>query len=235
MSKVCQICGKPSGMYPICRNCFALKAQGKVVKCDQCGKWHLVGSPCDCIPAVSKPVSEPAPEKSAGEPPTPKCIVCGKDSNGYLFCKSCFFKYRNKSLLLKVTGCREIEILDESYEGLYVCRDGHVVKSKSERDIDNYFFENKIAHAYEKALTIDGETFHPDFFLPEKRIYVEHWGYDESNAEYTRMKQYKLAKYEAARITLICTHEKTDAKDMEAALDRKLARFEEGRINYLDD
>ncbi len=222
-------------MYPICRECFTLKDTGKVVKCDKCGKWHLVETPCNCLSSAPEPAAPESRGEAAEAQPVQKCIICGKPSSGYLFCKSCFFKYRNKSLLLKVTGCRDVEILDESYEGLYVCRDGHVVKSKSERDIDNYFFENKIAHAYEKALVIDGETFHPDFFLPEKRIYIEHWGYDESNAEYTRMKQYKLAKYKEAAITLVCTHEKTDAKDMEAALDRKLSKYTEGVINYLDE
>ncbi|WP_251548305.1 hypothetical protein [Pumilibacter intestinalis] len=163
------------------------------------------------------------------------CIVCGTESNGYLFCRTHYNKYKNKTLLLKITKCSEIEILDESYEGIYICRDGHVVKSKSEREIDNYLFSNKIAHAYEKALTIDGETFHPDFYLPELKVYIEHWGYDESNYEYTRTKNYKIEKYRKKGITLICTHEKTDTKDIEATLDRKLESYEEGKINFLDE
>lgn len=164
--------------------------------------------------------------------PKKKCLLCNNDSGEYLFCKSCFNKYRNKTLLLKITVTKDqqLELLDESYEGLYVCKDGHVVKSKSERDIDNYFFEHKIAHAYEKALTIKGEIFHPDFYLPELDLYLEHWGYDESNVEYTKRKEYKIPKYKEKGITLICTYEK-DMKDVETSLDIKLDTYKKGEIN----
>lgn len=36
--KVCQICGTPSGMYPLCKEHLQLKNEGKVVKNDE-GKW----------------------------------------------------------------------------------------------------------------------------------------------------------------------------------------------------
>ena len=49
MAKNCVICGKPSGNYMFCFACNKLKDEGKVVKCETCGKWHLTSSPCDCI------------------------------------------------------------------------------------------------------------------------------------------------------------------------------------------
>lgn len=227
MRKICEICGNPSGMYPLCPACFKLRDEGKIEKCSVCGKWHKINEPCNC---KEQKKEEPIVKN---EEPHHGCILCGKDANEFLFCKSCYQKYKNKSLLLKINKCTEIEILDESYEGLYTCKDGHVVKSKSEREIDNYFFDHKIAHAYEKALEIDGEDFHPDFYLPEKKIYLEHWGYDESNSEYTKIKKYKLEKYKKEGITLICTYEKYDAKDIEFALDKKLKNYKEGEINFL--
>ncbi|ODS41821.1 MAG: hypothetical protein MSIBF_00130 [Candidatus Altiarchaeales archaeon IMC4] len=36
---VCQICGEKSGFYPLCRECFKLRDEGKVTKCQECGKW----------------------------------------------------------------------------------------------------------------------------------------------------------------------------------------------------
>ena len=48
MGKTCAICGKPSGMYPLCREHLKMKAEGKVVKCEDCGVWHLIDEPCDC-------------------------------------------------------------------------------------------------------------------------------------------------------------------------------------------
>ena len=164
-----------------------------------------------------------------------KCLLCDNDSGEYMFCRTCFSQYRNKTLLLKVTidNNQKIELLNESYEGIYVCKDGHVVKSKSERDIDNYLFEHKIAHAYEKALPINGEIFKPDFYLPDLDVYIEHWGYDETNIEYTRRKEYKITKYIEKGITLICTYEATDMKDVETSLEIKLDTYKKGEINFL--
>lgn len=46
MAKTCVICGKPSGMYPLCREHLQMKADGKVIKCEDCGTWHLANEPC---------------------------------------------------------------------------------------------------------------------------------------------------------------------------------------------
>lgn len=36
---VCQICGAKSGYYPLCKNCFKLRDEGKITKCKDCGIW----------------------------------------------------------------------------------------------------------------------------------------------------------------------------------------------------
>ena len=123
-----------------------------------------------------------------------------------------------------------MELLDENYEGRYTCKDGHIVKSKSEREIDNYLFEHNIPHAYEKALpygATDKEVLHPDFYLPnylgeKQHVYMEHWGYNENNIQYIQTKKFKMPIYEKLGITLICTNEKNDMADIDTVLDRKL-------------
>ena len=130
MGKICEVCGKPSGMYPLCKDCFKLKEENKVEKCENCGKWHLTEEPC-C--EVRKERTE---EKTNNFEPFDTdydrnyesvCIICGKEANGYLFCKDCFYKYKDKSILLKVTNCEEIElcqVLDNHEEGLiHKCED----------------------------------------------------------------------------------------------------------------
>ncbi|MFW9807602.1 MAG: NUDIX hydrolase N-terminal domain-containing protein, partial [Candidatus Thorarchaeota archaeon] len=42
----CQICGKKSGYYPLCAEHFQMRDQGLVVKCKDCGKWHLKAEGC---------------------------------------------------------------------------------------------------------------------------------------------------------------------------------------------
>lgn len=167
---------------------------------------------------------------------------CNRINDGLLFCSGCYYKYKNKEILVKITNCSNVELLDESYEGRYTCKDGHIVKSKSERDIDNYLFEHGISHAYEKELpygSTEKEVLNPDFFLPNylgpgNHVYIEHWGYNENNIQYTKTKKFKMPIYEKLQITLVCTYEKTDMGRIDTVLDRKLNKqfIEIGRINY---
>lgn len=43
---VCQICGKKSGYYPLCAEHFRMRDDGLVIKCKECGKWHLKAEGC---------------------------------------------------------------------------------------------------------------------------------------------------------------------------------------------
>ena len=47
---VCQVCGEKSGFYPLCRDCFKLRDEGKITKCSECGKWKKGDKPLcyDC-------------------------------------------------------------------------------------------------------------------------------------------------------------------------------------------
>lgn len=323
MAKQCQICGKNSGMYPLCTDHFRMRDEGLVAKCEHCGKWYLTEEGCECqrpkfteLPlegfdtcvvcgastngkafcyscwrerdeeemleilnsgkyyepdedeeedeedeeeaVIEVEEVEKAEESAATENADSaqhrtiiidpknrsKCIVCGIHTDGLLFCGACYRKYSKKSLLFRISNCREIDLLEADYEGRYTCKDGHVVKSKSEREIDNYLFEHGIPHAYEHALPYgarESDVLHPDFFLPDflgkgKHVYIEHWGYDEHNLHYTKTKKFKMQIYQQLGITLVCTFEKTDMGNIDATLDRKLNPLfiQEGQINFDD-
>ena len=245
--------------YGLCAEHSKQFNNNEIEKCPDCGKWHRTNEICSC--KIDKhnqqQVEKDKVEKTKIDfddiaPPTflknnthkendnyteqkeNKCLLCDNNSGKYLFCKECFSKYHGKTLLLKITVDKnqKLELLNESYEGVYTCKDGHIVKSKSERDIDNYLFEHKIAHAYEKALVLENGavTLKPDFYLKDKDLYIEHWGYDESNKEYTTRKEYKLPLYKKAGITLIQTTEK-DMQDVETSLEIKLKTYKKGEIN----
>ena len=230
MAKTCDVCGAPSGMYPLCWDCNTLKAEGKVIKDEKTGKW--IKPQEKKIPKTEHQIKQISPEDDE-EDFNLKCIICSNDSYKYFFCKECYHKYKNKTLLLKVTdGCKNIKLLDESWEGTYVCDDGHVVKSKAEREIDNYLYNRNIKHAYEPEEIIQGIKTHPDFYLPDKNAYIEHWGYDDNNIEYTKTKKQKLELYRQAGFTIICTYEKSDSKNISAALNYKIRDFKPGIINF---
>lgn len=249
----CPICGKPTNVYMgnarkdgLCREHGKMANAGEIKQCPDCGKWNKTDEDCECkqvkeekntkeyivTPKQKQNDREDKKEEIFTEQKENKCLLCDNDSGKYLFCKTCFAEYHGKTLLLKITCDKnqKLELLNESYEGVYTCKDGHIVKSKSERDIDNYLFEHKIAHAYEKPLVIGSEVFKPDFYLQDQDVYIEHWGYDESNKEYTKRKEYKLPKYEQKGITLIQTNEK-DMQDVETSLELKLSNYQRGKIN----
>ena len=175
--------------------------------------------------------SEPTEEEKAEKTEIP-CLICGEDAGEYHFCHSCFNKYKDHDIIIRISKCKEATVEERYAEGQrYVCKDGHIVRSKSERDIDNYLFDNRIFHVYEKKFDVDGEdTIKPDFYLPQKDIYIEHWGLDSE--KYQKEKQYKLNVYRKHNVTVICTYE-DDMDDFEFNIKRKLNNFKYNEINYL--
>lgn len=230
---ICPICGEPTNVYMgnarkdrLCRKHGKMANAGEIEQCPDCGKWHNTNEICDCKKQKDDN------ERIIGK----NCLDCGAPCNGYFFCKKCYYKYRNKSVILKITNCSEIEILESGYESKITCDDGHPVKSQQEAMIDNYLFGHNIRHIYEKPFPIDENSehdLHPDFYLPELDIYIEHFGIT-GNKKYEETKEYKLPLYRKAGITLICTTGK-DINNLSANLERKLKFYKKGEINYLDE
>lgn len=42
----CKVCGSESGKYQLCKKCYYLSKDGKLSKCEKCGKWHQADVPC---------------------------------------------------------------------------------------------------------------------------------------------------------------------------------------------
>lgn len=238
----CPICGQPTRVYM--GNARKDLLCGKHADELKAGKIEVNEKGLFIEKATGKVLNkgyvEPKEEKPAPEQKgVAKCIACGKETKpGFLFCVSCYKKYADKKLLVEINKCKDITILDDSYEGKFTCTDGHVVKSKSEMIIDNWLFEHGIPHAYEKKLPIDANEshdLHPDFCLPGYRddpddVYIEYWGYNESNKEYTKSKNYKMKVYKQLKVTVICLEEK-DIMDINASMSRKLKFYKKGTIN----
>lgn len=59
------------------------------------------------------------------------------------------------------------------------------VKSYGEMDIANFLMQNGIQYIYEHPYEVDTRTseygqYHPDFYLPDYKIYIEYWGINRS-------------------------------------------------------
>lgn len=82
---------------------------------------------------------------------------------------------------------------------------GETVKSKGEKQIADYFFENGINYTYENRAETTNSAFSkkiskPDFYLPDYDVYVEYWGlidtgdYDVRN-KYREDMEWKKRRY----------------------------------------
>lgn len=96
--------------------------------------------------------------------------------------------------LLSEYCIEEPKIFYQKYESIYVCEDGHKVKSKIEREIDNYLYRQGIIHSYEPQYkSLDGKVYYPDFYLPNYNLYIEYFG--RRDLEYVEKANRKIANY----------------------------------------
>ena len=95
---------------------------------------------------------------------------------------------------------------------------GEIVKSWSEKQIADYFFENRIKYTYEdqaktQVSAFRGEISHPDFYLPDYQVYVEFWGSIDvgdlkERKRYRADMDWKKPQYANNGIKLICPRNK---------------------------
>lgn len=156
--------------------------------------------------------------------PNLTCIICGEPSNGKHFCKACYFKYKDRSVDLRITHCTDTEILDEYGNLTYKCNDGRKVRSRAEKIISDELFNLKVLSVYEETVnyyTNQGEIIelHPDFYLPQYDMYIE---YNElKNKPYLKNKEQTQRMYKELNKQVIIMSEK-DLEDVKKYLKQLL-------------
>jgi len=83
----------------------------------------------------------------------------------------------------------------------YTTLEGTRVRSKSEQYIADWFYRHNIKYVYEPELNIKDFTFHPDFYVPEADLYIEHI----SNKSAPTKKKEEQFKY--GKLLLVKTYE----------------------------
>ncbi len=76
----CQICGEYSGYFPLCKKCNELKTEGKIVKCETCGKYYYANTECACE------------KKKSSTKTNSSCIVCGEKAPNGSLCRDCYYE-----------------------------------------------------------------------------------------------------------------------------------------------
>ena len=145
------------------------------------------------------------------------CLGCKQPTEREYFCSFCENKFKDKTITIKFINGQPAPP-QITYENKNIkCADGHIVKSKSEAMIDDFLYRHKILHAYEPALETNNSPIHPDFYLPELNLYLEHHGIN-NNPLYDAMNTYKEPFFKGR---LIVTTEE-DLNDIETNLIKKL-------------
>ena len=67
--------------------------------------------------------------------------------------------------------------------------DGTKVRSKSEQYIADWFYRHSIKYEYEPLLNVKDFSFHPDFYIPDANLYIEHVS-DKSYATRSKEEQF---------------------------------------------
>ena len=106
--------------------------------------------------------------------------------------KSQSYYYTNKNYTTKTKTQTDYR---QQHPKPFRCKSGLEVRSKSEREIADFFFENDIKFIYES------EYFHPytkrkaipDFYLPRYNLYIEYFG--RSDEKYIQSREEKIKMY----------------------------------------
>lgn len=188
----CEVCGDDSYGKPLCRNCYEMSMEGLLTKCETCGKWKEDDKP---------------------------------------LCYDCWLKSKNIKTNIKITENKnkpQIKYTQQNFrekfkEGLKVrTKHGLYVRSRIERTIAEFLTDNGIIVQYEPTLILDGQEFHPDFFIQAIGVYLEHWGSDESG--YIEVRRKKEEIYKKYNVKYISTDE-SDVDNIYDKLKIELSRY----------
>ncbi|WP_299084539.1 glycerol kinase [uncultured Paraglaciecola sp.] len=107
-------------------------------------------------------------------------------------------------------------------QAIYSATDGHKLRCKAEKLIDNWLYMAEIVHAYERKLPI-AEDIYCDFYIPTGNVYIEYWDNDD-DPKYLARKEIKHAIYKKYGLKLIELHPE-DVQNLDDILPRLLLKF----------
>ncbi len=102
-------------------------------------------------------------------------------------------------------------------------KDGTWVQSDGERRIAEILAAENIRYRYDERFRIlDGYAIRPDFYLPERDIYIEYWGMDTADYKIGMFKKQKLYQQQGKKLVSL---EPADKPRMREILMGKLERL----------
>lgn len=216
----CPICGNPTNIYMghvrkdgLCKK-HAIEANaGKIIQCPDCKSWYNKNETCKCKTDKEIRINK-------------KCLLCGTETeNGNLFCKEHYFKYKDKAITVVIKNLKEFNIIDEYGNRDVKTANGMFVRSQQEKIIYDELYNRGIRVEYEHTIFYKDENnetkpLHPDFFLPDYNLFIEHWGYENTkDKKYKETKDFKEKIYKSQGFMIAGTTSE-DIKDIKTAIDK---------------
>lgn len=109
----------------------------------------------------------------------------------------------------------------KTFDAKFRTQSGHFVRSRAEVIVADWLYANDVMFAYEKRLPIVEEVY-SDFFIKEKRIFIEVWGLEDT--KYLERKAVKIDLYAKNGFNLIGLSDK-DIENIDDFLPLKLAQM----------
>lgn len=164
-----------------------------------------------------------------------KCIYCKEKISKPFLCKRCYDFLEGSKLQIEFASPRKIKVVKicDKYEvdKNLVTKKGECVRSEAELKVANCLFDAGIEYIYEYRFPINDKLekdLRPDFYLPEKDIWLEYWS-SEGNPKYLARVMYKLMYYAELKQTVIGIYN-TDLDDTDFILD-KIYNCQKGKLN----
>jgi hypothetical protein len=115
---------------------------------------------------------------------------------------------------------KRLEIRKKWGTGLrFKTKSGIRVRSKAEKIIADFLFDNRITFVYEPILSLGRFYVVPDFLLTDHNLCIEHFGLE--SRQYQESAQSKLERFRQFKIPVICTYA-AEEPDIEEVLTKKL-------------
>ena len=94
-------------------------------------------------------------------------------------------------------------------------KDGTWVQSDGERLIAEVLDSEKIRYRYDERFRIlDGYAIRPDFYLPERDVYIEYWGMDTADYKIGMLKKQKLYQQQGKKLISLVPRDKPRIGDV---------------------
>jgi hypothetical protein len=181
----CPLCGEETAnlfgnyqRYGLCPEHSEMFKRGIIELCYDCGNWHYSNEECECHFSY-------AARKYHRNTPIEDSYEDYDEDDDYDYDEE-DEDYNEEELFGKPQeNFNEINEEDvdfrKRFPAKYRCDDGHYVRSSFEQIIDNYLFEKRIWHVYEKRyISLTNQQYFPDFYLPEYNLYIEYFGVENN-------------------------------------------------------